>query len=73
MPKRKSYSNFREKFVDGIKEVIRNGHVNIKDMPALCSVTYPYVKRETTMEIIESLLKLKMLSLDEVGILTLKE
>jgi Mn-dependent DtxR family transcriptional regulator len=65
MPKGKS--NFRQKYVEGIVEKIKKGNVNIKDLPALCSVTFPYVKPETTTEILESLKKLNMIKVDEGG------
>lgn len=65
------YSNFRQKFVEGIKEVIRNGNVNIKELPAICSVTYPFAKEETTLEILESLKQLKIIKTDEDGIVSI--
>lgn len=71
MPENKLYSNFREKFVDGIKEVIRNGKVNVDDLPALCSVTYPFVKPETTIDILKSLKKLKLIKIDKDGIVSI--
>lgn len=56
MPRSKSF-NLRQKYVEGIKKVIRSKKVNIMEVPDYCSVNDPYCSTDFAAGVIESLKK----------------
>ena len=71
MPKNKksNVGNLRQKYVEGIKDVIIHNNININDIQAYCSINFPYCKPEFTIETLENLKKLGNLKVDGDGIL----
>lgn len=64
-------TNFRQKYVEGIKNTIKERKITAQEIPDYCAVNYPYCSADFTVDTIESLKKTGELKVNEDGVLSI--